>query len=59
MQGAIVAFIIAAYLYYRPAARAGEISKLAMPGKYPGHVDDILERGHQWFEDPLFFLREQ
>jgi hypothetical protein len=55
----LVVFVVGTYLYYRPLAKQTQISGLVTPGKYPGHLEELLDRGHQWFEDPLFFLRRQ
>lgn len=55
----LAVFVIAAYLYYKPLAKETKIDGLVVPGKYPGHVQELLDRGHQWFEDPLFFLKKQ
>lgn len=53
----VVVFIVGTYLYYKPVAQMSAIEKQPTPGKYPGHVNDLLNVGHQWFEDPLFFFR--
>lgn len=52
-------FAIGTFLYYRSDAKALKVSPLVLPGKYPGKIDELLDRGHQWFEDPLFFLKRE
>ncbi len=55
----LVILVLGTYLYYKPLAKATQISGLVVPGKYPGHLQELLDRSHQWFEDPLFFLKRQ
>jgi hypothetical protein len=55
---ALAAFVIGVFLYYRPQAKQGNLPPLPNPGKYPGHIEDMKDRGHQFFEDPDFFLRK-
>lgn len=52
-------FAIGVYLYYREDAKSHKLSPFIAEGKYPGKIDELLDRGHQWFEDPLFFLKKQ
>lgn len=54
---ALAVGIVGVFLYYRPAAKATKVSDLPLPGKYPGHVKDLMNWSHQWFEDPKFFLK--
>jgi hypothetical protein len=57
----LIVFVIGVFLYYRPEAKSSKVDPPAevARGKYAGHVQELLDRGHQWFEDPGFYLRKQ